>query len=302
MKLNGLALVGAVTLALASAPSTSAAAKSAGTYRHSFASVRTAELPREVARLVGKEKGQDREQRSIEIVTAAVACNPASAPMIVGAASRVAPDLAAKFAAAAAAIVSQSAPAIARAAAASAPAHAHEIGSAVARVRPAQYAQIAHEVSYAVPHSEQQVIKAIVVDLPNLKPFAAAASQFNNGPAAESPQPAATASVAAPTAQITVVDLLSTTSAVDSAAREIGMKTEDFLVADLTSEQIDTVTKVSGKMSAFGIKNPPASPNPNGQAHASPNGLANGKGHSYEKPGNGPKDKNNDGKPGNGPK
>src|SRR6476659_6088828 len=103
MKTSKLLLIGAISL-VASVPCTRSEITPAQEFRISLAAVRTPEVPKEVARLIGQLKGSDREANAVEIVRSAVQLNPASATAIVGSAARVAPDLSPKLSAAAAAL------------------------------------------------------------------------------------------------------------------------------------------------------------------------------------------------------
>ncbi len=255
MRLQRLLLVG--TLALA-ASSPVVLAKSAEDLRLTFASFRTAEFPREVGKLIAKEKGTDRADRATDIVRQAVIYSPAAAFATVGAACRVAPDLAVQFAVAAANVQSQLAPGIARAAAAAAPAHAAEIAAAVAKERPAQFALIAYEVAYAVPGQDQKIAEAVIASVPNLKTFAAATVNSNVSLIAVPDQAAVGPSTPVPVSvSRSITDLVAVAPLVESTARELGMKTEQLLVASLTPAQTATVnTKVqTAKVSATASSN-----------------------------------------------
>lgn len=286
MKVLPLIIAGVVAVA-ATTPALNAASKKADDARTYLSTLRVAELPREVAKLIVNEKGNGRAERCVAIVRSAVELSRASAPAIVGAASRIAPDLAPEFSAAAATIEPKLAAGIARAAAAAAPNYAPEIAVAVIKAQPSQYTQVAYEVAYAVPAKDQQVVNAVVTGLPNLKPFTAS------------------------TPNLSVSELLATAPDVEKAASQIGMKTEQFLVADLTPVQVSTVQTAAlsasaGKVSAAGVtKGTPFVPGagtPGEVNRAQTVVVTPGQGRTYDKPGNGPKDKNDDGKPGNGPK
>ena len=313
MKIKPLILAGAATL-VASVPALYAANNSAGESPAPLGSVRTAELPREVARLVGNEKGNGRAERAVAIVRHAVEVNRAAAPAIVGAAARVAPDLAAQFSAAAVTVEPKLAAGIARAAAAAAPSYAGEIAAAVVKIHPVLYAQVAYEIAYAVSNQDQQIVNGVVAGLPNLKPF---------------------------TGSATVTELLASTPRVDKAARQLGMQTDEFLLADLTPAQLSTVkslvasstpsvasaasvnrpavvpvevsllspsadaplaAKVTAASATKGVPFVPGAGTPGEDNRAQVVVVTPGEGRTYDKPGNGPKDKNDDGKPGNGPK
>jgi hypothetical protein len=288
MKLKSLVLGAALTVS-AAAPLIYAAHEDT---RTTLASFPAAELPRESAKMVKNVKGEARAARCVDIVRTAVELNHASAPAIVGAASRVAPDLAVEFSSVAATIEPKLAAGIARAAAAAAPNYASEIALGVIKTRPALYAQIAYEVSYAVPGKDAQIANAVVTGLPNLK-------GFTSSPA-------------------TLTGLLAATPQVDKAARQLGMKTDEFVVTTLTPTQASTVqtafatTSTSGASfaplaaggvpSQKGVPFVPGAGTPGEENRAQTVVVTPGEGRTYDKPGNGPKDKNDDGKPGNGPK
>lgn len=236
MKYRKLLLIGAVSLATA-APNVLSATSSPQDLRIALASAKAPEVPREVARLISELKDGDREKLAVEIVRWAVELNPASAAAIVGSAARVAPELAPQMSAAAAALQPKLAAGIARAAAASAPAYAPEIAAAVAKERPALYASIAYEVAYAVPGKDQQIVNAVVTGFPNLRSFALTDTTSSN---------------------TRVTDLVAIAPSVESAASSLGMKTEQFLTADLTQAQ---QTKVSAlKTSQSAVKGVPFVP------------------------------------------
>jgi hypothetical protein len=309
--------------------------------RQTFLSIRSLELPREVAQLVRKAssvEGPDRATECVAIVREAVRFNPTAASLIVGTASKVAPDLAAQFAAAAVPFTTKNAPGVARAAAASAPQHAAEIAAAVAKTRPAEYAQIAYEINYVVPGMQPQVVDAVLNSLPNLKLFTATAvsTEILGDSAASSDSSGATASPGSSTGRapavgsgsqtppdVTTTDLLIIAPEIDQTARSLGMKTDDFLAAELTPVQ---TAKVSSKVSAFAAKkttatkkatpttkataksgtvtiasaggtpnsnatDPPrnGTANPTAVGKAAEQALERGKGLQYDKPGAGPK-------------
>jgi hypothetical protein len=208
MKLKPIFLAGVVA---ATAAGVLNASEQPATENVSFVSIRTPELPKEVARRIEQTEGADRAEKCVAYIEAAVRQKPAAAAAVVGAASRVAPEFAARFAAAAVKIERPFAAGIARAAVAAAPDHAAEIVAAIVKVEPASYAQIAYDVAYPVPEKDGEIARSVVSALPNLKSF------VRENPA--------------------VVDLVASTSAVDKAARKLGLKTAEFLVADLTPAQ-----------------------------------------------------------------
>jgi hypothetical protein len=291
-------LLGIFGVCLATGSSTVLSApKSAEDLRVTFASFRTAEFPREVARMIAREKGAQAEEGSLDILRNAIIYNPPAAIATVGAASRVAPDLAVHFAATAALILPELAPGIARATAAAAPVRASEIAAAVTKEHPAQFARIAYEVSYAVPGQDEKIVNAIITSLPNLKAFTGAAPKTSLSVAPDCTA-VGTSTPVPVSASAAITDLVATAPLVESTAHELGMKTDQLLVAELTPAQSAAVaTKVqevkAGKVSALGVTRgvafTPGAGTPGAANRAQPVTVTPGQGRSYENPGQGPK-------------
>jgi len=127
------------------------------------------EMPARAAALVKAAGKIEREATTVQVVKAAVAINPASAPSIVGAIAREVPASAATAAAVAAAYQPLQASAIAKAAAAAAPEQAAAIVVAVCRAVPNQFRNVAVAVSQVVPQSSKQILEAIAIAIPELK-------------------------------------------------------------------------------------------------------------------------------------
>jgi hypothetical protein len=259
MKYRTLLLIAAVSLAQAS--SVFSANRSPQELRVALAAAKPLEIPRETAGLISELNGPDREKLAIDIVRWAVELNPASAGPIVGSAARVAPELAAKMSSTAAALQPKLAPAIARAAASSAPASAAEIAAAVARERPAQYAAVSCEVAYAVPGRDPEIVNAVVASLPNLKSFALTDETSPN---------------------TKVTDLLAIAPVVESAASTLGMKTEQFLVTELTPAQQTKVSTINSAHSVVkGVPFAPAAGTPGEGKNPNDFTVTPGKGRDY---------------------
>ena len=128
------------------------------------------EMPAKAAAMIKAAGKADREATTIQVVTAAVTLNPASAPAIVAVISREVPASAPTAAATAAALQPAQASAIAKAAAAAAPDQVGPIVVAVCKAVPNQFRNVAIAVSQAVPKSSRQILEAIATAIPELKP------------------------------------------------------------------------------------------------------------------------------------
>lgn len=163
-----MVLVTSFTLALVFSASAAADAKAVDP-AIALKNLPAPEMPARAAALVKSATKIEREARTVQVVKAAVAINPASAPSIVGAIAREVPASAATAAAVAAAYQPAQASAIAQAAASAAPEQAAAIVVKVCRVVPNQYRNVAVAVARAVPQSSRQILEAVAIALPELK-------------------------------------------------------------------------------------------------------------------------------------
>jgi hypothetical protein len=140
-------------------------------FKQVLASVPAAEMPAKAAELIARAKTRDRATTTLDVITAAIAINPAATPTIVAAAARSMPYMASAVAGIAAAEQPKQAAAIAKAAAAAAPSQARKIVMAVCRAVPNDYRSIALAVSEAVPTASKEILNAIASAFPQLKPY-----------------------------------------------------------------------------------------------------------------------------------
>lgn len=145
-------------------------APKANPYKVVLAAVPSAELPVKAADLVLHAKPKDRKATTVDVVKGAVGINPAAATSIVAAIARAVPDMASIAAAAAATEQPKQASAIAKAAAAAAPSQAGAIVTAVCQVVPTHYPNVAVAVSQVVPGANKEIVRAVGVAQPALRP------------------------------------------------------------------------------------------------------------------------------------
>jgi hypothetical protein len=139
------------------------------TSKSALKGVRAPEVPAKAAGLVKGAKNRDKQSVTTQVVTEAVAMNPAAAPVTVGAVAKANPEMAAQAAATAAAAQPGQAAAIAKAAASAAPEQAAKIVEAMCLAVPNSFREIAAAVCKAAPGSEKNVLKAVAKALPQYK-------------------------------------------------------------------------------------------------------------------------------------
>lgn len=139
------------------------------TPQESLARVSAAELPAKAASLVQATKARNRGFVTADVVKAAVAADPATAPAVVGAIARALPDMASIAAGTAAEQQPAQAAELTKAAAAAAPTRVGKIVVSVCRVAPKDYRAIALAASTAVPGSNKEILKAVAWLFPELK-------------------------------------------------------------------------------------------------------------------------------------
>jgi hypothetical protein len=135
-----------------------------------LSSVPAAELPAQAAKLIQQAKARQREARTMEVVKAALAINPAAAAPLVGAIAQAVPEMAAVAAGVAAAEQPGQAAVIARAAAAGAPSRAGKIVVAVCGAVPNAYRNIALAVAEVAPTASKEILKSVGAAVPELRP------------------------------------------------------------------------------------------------------------------------------------
>ncbi len=138
-------------------------------YKETLSRVPAAELPIKAAELIKDAKPRNREGVTVDVVKAAIAINPAAAPVIASTIARAIPEMAATAAAAAATAQPKQASLIARAVASAVPSKAGKVVVAVCRAVPNDYRNIAVAVSHAVPGSDKEILSAVANAFPELK-------------------------------------------------------------------------------------------------------------------------------------
>ena len=170
---NNIKIVGTLAISLLCPGSFQTFGKDAATPKPAQAalsSVPAAELPAQAAKLIQEAKVRQREARTIEVVKAALAINPAAAAPVVGAIAQAVPEMAAVAAKVAATQQPQQAAAIAKAAAAAAPPRAGKIVAAVCEAVPNAYRNIAIAVAEVAPTAGKDILKSVGAAIPELKP------------------------------------------------------------------------------------------------------------------------------------
>jgi hypothetical protein len=138
--------------------------------KQSLAGVRIAELPAAAADLVKNHSARDANYAAA-VVRAALERNPASAPTVVGAVARVAPETAAPIALAAAKQERRMVLSIAKAAAAAAPEEAGAILTELCRAFPQDYHRITIAIAQGAPGADKELLAALERALPAIKPY-----------------------------------------------------------------------------------------------------------------------------------
>lgn len=154
---------------LAACTAFASAGVDAASIKKSLGSVSAAELPAQAASLVKAAKSADRSAVTVTVVKTCLTIRSASAPTIVGAIGKAAPDMVSTAAATAAAQQPKRAAEIASAAAAAVPTKAGSIVTAVCRAVPSQYKSIAVAVAQVVPGASKEILNAVAAALPELK-------------------------------------------------------------------------------------------------------------------------------------
>ena len=203
MKSKTLTVVSAVSLAvgiLVTQATYAAESTQVNTFKSALVDVATLDMPAKAASLIAAAPVKDQLATTIDVVKAAVALNPAAAPLIVGAIAKLTPSMAATAAATAAELQPKQAAWIAKAAASAAPDNAPEIAAAICAKLPALHASIISAVAKAVPSAKNAILAAVVQVLPNSTTVGAMHSSSLMPPSTAPAGAPAGALAAAPTA------------------------------------------------------------------------------------------------------
>jgi hypothetical protein len=142
-------------------------------YTAKLRSVRVTEIAREAATLVVAETSDARVNAAADAVSAAVTLNGPSAPLVVGAVAKAAPETAPTAAATAVKIQPKLAGPIAKAAVSAAPSAMEAIVVAMCQAQPKSFYVIGVSAAQAAPKSADKVLPASTTALPGLKPLVA---------------------------------------------------------------------------------------------------------------------------------
>ena len=126
-------------------------------YQQAFKGTPAPEVPAKAALIVAKTAPAERKDVTVAVISYTVRMNPASAPAIVGAVAKAAPEMAALAAKTATRLQPKQARAIARAAATAAPEKAVEIVEVIGRDFPSIRRELALSVAEVAPKAQAQL-------------------------------------------------------------------------------------------------------------------------------------------------
>ena len=144
-------------------------------YTAQFRGVRVTEIAREAAKLITAEQADARIAATADAVTAAVSVSSPSAPLVVGALSKAAPETAATAAGTALKLEPKPVSMITKAAVSAAPDQIAAIVGSMCKAQPTAFYKIGVSAAEAAPKASDKVLPAITTALPALKPLVARA-------------------------------------------------------------------------------------------------------------------------------
>ena len=151
--------------------------------QQALVSVPAAEMPPKAADMVKAAKVRERGVITVDVVTIAMARNPACGPTVASAIAKSVPEMASIAAGTAAELQPKQASDIARAAVASAPGKAGKIVASVCRAVPQDYKKIAMAAAQVAPSASKGILQELEAVFPDLKAgIETALAAYGNNP------------------------------------------------------------------------------------------------------------------------